>query len=199
VEVRPSEVTLLLARVSEGDQDAVSRLMPLVYNELRHIAARRMAGERPDHTLQATALVHEAYVRLIKQPKVHWKNRAHFFGVAAQLMRQILVDHARRVLRVKRGGMQLHVSLDQAAVFSEEKSAELLAVDEALAKLQRRDARQSQIVELKYFGGLTTEEAAEALRTSPRTVEREWKFAKSWLYMQLRENNGRSNRQMEQD
>ena len=189
----------MLTRVSEGDKDAVSQLIPLVYDELRQIAARHMARERSDHTLQATALVHEAYLRLVKPRRTHWQNRAHFFGVAAQLMRHILIDHARSILRIKRGGMQLHVSLDQAAVLSKDKSAELLAVDEALGRLQKRDARQSQIVELKYFGGLTTEETAEVLKTSPRTVEREWEFAKSWLYMQLREANGCSNRKMEQD
>jgi RNA polymerase sigma factor (TIGR02999 family) len=189
----------LLTRVSEGDEHAVSRLIPLVYDELRQIAARHMRRERLDHTLQTTALVHEVYLRLVKQRAASWQNRAHFFAVAAKLMRQILVDHARHNLRVKRGGRYLQVSLDQAMVLSEIQSAKFLALDEALGRLQKRDARQSQIVELKYFGGLTTEETAEVLKTSPRTVEREWEFAKSWLYMQLRQDNGSSNRNMEQD
>ena len=199
MEARPTEVTLLLTRVSEGDEDAVSQLIPLVYDELRQIAARRMGHERLDHTLQATALVHEAYLRLARQRRTNWQNRAHFFAVAAKLMRQILVDHARRNLRAKRGGRYLKVSLDQAIVLSEIQSAKFLALDEALGRLQKRDARQAQIVEFKYFGGLTNEETAEVLKTSPRTVEREWEFAKSWLYMQLRNDSGCSNRKVEQD
>jgi RNA polymerase sigma-70 factor (ECF subfamily) len=193
-----SEVTLLLTRMSEGDSQAASRLIPLVYEELRRIAVRYMGRERPNHTLQATALVHEAYLRLVEQRGTNWKNRAHFFGVAAQLMRRILVDHARSNIRAKRGGRQQRVSLDEAVVLSEGQSVELLAVDEALGRLGELDLRQSQIVELKFFGGLTTEEAAEALRTSPSTVEREWALARAWLYMQLQENNGRRDREMEQ-
>ena len=193
-----SDVTLLLARVSKGDSEAASRLIPLVYDELRRIAARYMRAERPGHTLQATALVHEAYLRLVQQRRTDWKNRAHFFGIAAQLMRRILMDHARSTLRDKRGGKLPHVSIDQAAVLSEVHSAELLVIDEALQRLERLDFRQCHIVELKYFGGMTTEEAAEVLGVSPATVERDWKSARAWLYACLKEQNGRSDRQMEQ-
>ena len=191
-------MTLLLSRVSEGDTKAASRLMRLVYRELRQIAARYMSRERPDHTLQATALVHEAYLRLVEQRATNWKNRAHFFGVAAQLMRRILVDHARGTLTARRGGKQQHVSLDEVVVLSKDQSAEVLAVDEALERLRRLDARQSLIVELKFFGGLTTEEAAEVLRTSPSTVEREWALARAWLLMQLRDRDGHRSGQVEQ-
>lgn len=193
-----SEVTLLLARVSNGDTEAASRLMPLVYDELRRIAARRMRNERPGHTLQATALVHEAYLRLVEQRRTDWKNRAHFFGIAAQLMRRILIDHARNTLRDKRGGKLARVSLDQAIVLSEDNSTELLVIDEALQRLQRLDFRQCHVVELKYFGGMTTEEAAEVLGVSRATVERDWQSARAWLYACLKEQDGRSDRQMEQ-
>lgn len=192
MEPLPSDVTLLLARLSQGDQDAAAELMPVVYDELRRLAARYMRQERADHTLQATALVHEAYLRLIEQRHANWQNRAHFFGVAAQLMRRILVDHARGHLRVKRGGEQQKVALDDVVLVSPEKSAELLAVDEALRKLEKRDARQSRVVELRFFGGLTTEETAEVLGTSASTVEREWALAKAWLYMEWQEHHGHS-------
>jgi RNA polymerase sigma-70 factor (ECF subfamily) len=198
VEPRSTEVTFLLARLSDGDPKAAARLMPLVYEELRQIAARYMNRERPDHTLQATALVHEAYLRLVEQRATNWKNRAHFFGVAAQLMRRILVDHARGNLRAKRGGKQQHVSLDEVAVLSKDQSAEVLAVDEALERLRAFDARQSQIVEMRFFGGLTTNETAEVLKTSSSTVEREWALARAWLYMQLRNSDGHSDGQVEQ-
>lgn len=190
VEPRSSDVTLLLARAAGGDRQAASALVPLIYRELHRIAARHMNRERPDHTLQATALVHEAYIRLLEQRRTNWKNRAHFFGVAAQIMRRILVDHARGNLRKKRGGDRQKISLDTVLTISMGKSSELLAIDAALSRLEERDPRQSQIVELKFFGGLTTEETAEVLNTSPRTVEREWALARAWLYMQLQEGDG---------
>lgn len=186
------EITSLLVRLSEGDRSAVSELAPVVYNELRHLAAHYMRRERPDHTLQATALVHEAYMRLVEQRQANWQNRAHFFGVAAQLMRRILVDHARSRAREKRRGEQQKISLDEVVVMSPDKLEEVLVIDQVLGRLEKRDARQSQIVELKFFGGLSTEETAEALGTSPRTVEREWALARAWLYMQLQECRGRS-------
>ena len=198
LEPRSTEVTLLLSRLADGDPKAATLLMPLVYEELRQIAARYMNRERSDHTLQATALVHEAYLRLVEQRATNWKNRAHFFCVAAQLMRRILVDHARGNLRAKRGGKQQHVSLDEVAILSKDQSAEILAVDEALERLRVFDVRQSQIVEMRFFGGLTTDETAEVLKTSPSTVEREWALARAWLYMQLRDSDGHSDGQVEQ-
>jgi RNA polymerase sigma-70 factor, ECF subfamily len=164
--------------------------MPLMYDELRRLAATYMQRERTDHTLQPTALVHEAYLRLIEQRETTWKNRAHFFGVAAQLMRRILVDHARSRLRDKRGGELQKVSLDEGLVFSTDRSAELVELDGALSRLEKLDARQCRVVELRFFGGLTVDEAAEALQTSPRTVEREWNFAKAWLYLELHGEHG---------
>lgn len=183
-------VTLLLSQLSEGDQSVLPRLIPLVYEELRHLAARHMRYERPNHTLRTTALVHEAYIRLVEQRQVNWKGRAHFFGIAAQLMRRILVDHARSRLRKKRGGEQQRLPLEESAVLSLEQSAEVVAVDEALGRLAKLDPRQNQIVELRFFGGLSTEETAEVLCVSGRTVEREWTLAKAWLYMELQEGHG---------
>lgn len=185
-----ADVTTLLSRLAEGDRSVVPRLMPLVYDELRRLARSYMQQERRDHTLQPTALVHEAYLRLIEQRETTWKNRAHFFGVAAQLMRRILVDHARSHLRSKRGGELEKVSLDEAFVFSTDRSAELVELDGALNRLENLDARQCKVVELRFFGGLTVDEAAEALRISPRTVEREWNFARAWLYLELHGEHG---------
>jgi RNA polymerase sigma-70 factor (ECF subfamily) len=185
-----ADVTMLLSRLAEGDKSVVPQLMPLVYDELRRLAASYMRRERPDHTLQPTALVHEAYLRLVEQRATSWKNRAHFFGVAAQLMRRILVDHARGRLRNKRGGEGQKVSLDEAFVFSPDQSAEIVDVDEALSRLEKLDPRQCRVVELRFFGGLTVDEAAEALHISPRTVEREWQFARAWLYMELKQPHG---------
>jgi RNA polymerase sigma factor (TIGR02999 family) len=195
----PSDVTLLLARVSDGEKDAVGLLMQLVYDELRRMAAHRMRAERSDHTLQPTALVHEAYLRLVQQPRTNCKDRAHFFRLAAQLMRNILVDHARNTLSAKRGGRQEHVSLEEVAVFSEGSSAGWLVLDEALNRLQRRDLPLYQIFELKYFAGMTTEEAAEALDISTTAVERGWRFAKDWLNACVKEHDGHTDRQVEQD
>jgi RNA polymerase sigma-70 factor, ECF subfamily len=179
-----SDVTVLLAEVANGNKEAASKLVPLVYEEMRRLAGGYMRRERTNHTLQATALVHEAYLRLVEQ-RSDWQSRAHFFGVAAQVMRNILIDHARGHLRAKRGGAKESVELDEALVFSEEKSEELLAVDEAIQKLAKFDPRQSKIVEMRFFGGLTVEETAAALGISPITVKRDWSLARAWLYGEL--------------
>jgi RNA polymerase sigma-70 factor, ECF subfamily len=178
------DVTLLLAEVAKGNEQAASKLVPLIYDEMRRLAGRYMRRERADHTLQATALVHETYVKLVEQ-RSDWQSRAHFFGVAAQVMRNILIDYARGHLRAKRGGDKREVSLDEALVFSPQKSEDLLAVDEALQRLAKLDPRQSKIVEMRFFGGLTVEETAEALGISPITVKREWSLARAWLYGEL--------------
>ena len=178
------DITILLNELKSGKKEAFPKLVPLVYNEMRQLAGRYMRRERSDHTLQATALVHEAYLKLVEQ-RSDWQSRAHFFAVAAQVMRHILVDHARGHGRVKRGGAQKAVTLDDALVFSEEKSEELLAIDEALKELAKLDPRQSQVVELRFFGGLTIEETAEALGISPITVKRDWNLARAWLYGEL--------------
>jgi len=176
----PREVSQLLIDWGNGNQAALDELIPLVHDELRRLAGRYMRRENQGHTLQTSALVNEAYMRLVDQKSVHWKNRAHFFGVAAQLMRRILVDHARKRARAKRGGRAQMVSLaDQAVVFRE--GAEVIALDEALTNLADMDPRKSQIVEMKFFGGLSTEEVAEVLKVTPRTVEREWRKARAWL------------------
>lgn len=179
------EVTDLLAAWSDGDQTALDKLMPLVYAELRRIAHRYMKRENPGHTLQTTALIHEAYLRLVNQPDAHWQNRAHFFAVAAGVMRHILTDFARARQFAKRGGAAHTVSLDEASVVSPERLAEVVALDDALKTLAAIDPRKSQIVELRYFGGLSVEETADVLRISPRTVMREWVSAKAWLYREL--------------
>lgn len=184
------DVTRLLSALTRGDEGAAAKLIPAVYDELRRLAASYMRRERPDHTLQATALVHEAYLKLVEQRSVNWQSRAHFFGVAAQLMRRILIDHARGHLRQKRGGEQRKVALDEAVVCSEQQSEELLAVDEALQRLAKLDARQARVVELRFFGGLSVEEAAEVLGISPKTVKRDWSVAKAWLYADLKERHG---------
>ena len=183
--ISPGEVTNLLIELKNGNRDAESRLMPLVYGELRRLAGLYMRGERPGHTLQATALVHEAYLRLVGHEDVDWQNRAHFFGVAANLMRRILVDHARAKQAKKRGGGDQKVSLDQAVLVRPEAPEQFLALDEALERLAKRDPRQARIVELRYFGGLSEEEAAEVLEVSVRTVKRDWSVARAWLYQQL--------------
>lgn len=181
----PHEVTSLLTAWSDGDQTALDRLTPLVYGELRKLAHRYMSRERPGHMLQTTALVNEAYLRLVDQKDVNWQNRAHFFAVAAQVMRHILIDHARSQTRRKRGGEAQLLSLDEAAVMSQERAAELLALDEALDELARIDPRRSRVVELRYFGGLSIEETAEVLKVQPTTVSRDWRWAKAWLYRAL--------------
>jgi RNA polymerase sigma-70 factor, ECF subfamily len=181
----PQEVTQLLADWSNGDRAALEKLLPLVNAELRRLAASYMRRENPGHTLQTSALVNEAYLRLIDQQQVRWQNRAHFFGIAAQLMRRILIDHARKAHYAKRGGGALQVSLDEAAAVTEARAAELLAVDEALERLTAMDARKGRIVELRFFGGLTEDETAEVLSVSVPTVQREWRAAKAWLHRML--------------
>ena len=176
----PKEVSRLLVDWGNGDQAALDELIPLVYDELRRLAGRYMRRENQGHTLQTSALVNEAYLRLVDQKSVKWQNRAHFFGVAAQLMRRILVDHARSRSRAKRGGGAQQVSLAEQAVISNE-VAHVIALDDALKNLAEMDPRKSQIVEMKFFGGLTTEEVAEVLKVTPRTIEREWRKAKAWL------------------
>jgi RNA polymerase sigma factor (TIGR02999 family) len=189
----PQEVTQMLVDWRNGDKQALDRLMPLVYGELRRIASRYMRREREGHTLQTTALVNEAYLRMVGNNSVDWQNRAHFFAVAAQMMRHLLVDHARARGRVRRGADPQQVSLDEAAIVSEQKGEELLALDEALTKLAEIDERKARIVELRYFGGLSSEETAEALGVSEITVKREWLKAKAWLYRELTQGIGDEN------
>jgi RNA polymerase sigma-70 factor, ECF subfamily len=179
------EVTQLLGDWRGGDERALDQLIPLVQPELRRLAHHYMSRERAGHTLQTTALLDEAYLLLADPTKPLWQNRIHFFAAAAQLMRRIMVDHARERHAIKRGSDALKVALDEAALVTERRSEELLALDEALEKLGAQDPRKSQIVELRYFGGLKVEEAAEFLKLSRRTVEREWKMAKAWLYRAL--------------
>ena len=179
------DLTQLLAAWSDGNQAALEKLLPLVNAELRRLAGHYMRRENPGHTLQTSALVNEAYIRLIDQKHVRWQNRAHFYGIASQLMRRILIDHARSNQYAKRGGGAVKVSLDEAAAITEARSAELLAVDEALEKLTAMDARKGRLVELRFFGGLTEEETAEVLGISLPTVQREWRAAKAWLHRML--------------
>jgi len=179
------EITQLLIAWGQGDQSAFDRLMPMVYEEMRKIARRYMVRQRPDHTLQTTALVNEAYLRLIDSSKVQWQNRAHFFAISAQLMRRILVDFARARTNLKRGGGAHKVVLDEALTISSEPGADLVALDDALTDLAAIDKRQSQIVELRYFGGLSEDEVAEVLGISARTVRRDWSLARAWLYREL--------------
>ena len=183
----PPEITRLLEDWSRGDRSALDRLIPLVHAELRRIARRQMSLERAGHTLQATALVNEAYVRLAGDAGQRWQNRAHFFAVCAQVMRHVLIDHARSRAREKRGGALQRVSLEGAAALAEGGEAELLALDEALARLEEFDRQKARVVELRYFAGLGIEETAEALGVSPTTVRREWRRAKAWLYRALAE------------
>lgn len=182
----PRDVTELLVDWSKGDQGALNELAPLVYDELHRLARRYLRRERANHTLQTTALVHEAYLRLVKEKNANWQNRVQFFGVASQLMRHILVDYARSHNAAKRGGDYIRLSFDEAMIVSEEKIEDLMAVDEALNSLAAIDLNQSRVVELRVFGGLTVEETAEVLGVSPRTVKREWSMAKAWLHRQLR-------------
>jgi RNA polymerase sigma-70 factor (ECF subfamily) len=183
---RASEVSVLLADWTRGDQTARDKLIPLVYDQLRRLARRQLALERPDHSLQATALVNEAYLLLVDQDEVSWQNRAHFFALAAQLMRHILVDYARRRGRAKRGGGGQQVSLDEAMLVSGVRAAELVALDDAMNNLAAINPRKSQVVELRYFGGLSVEETAEVLNVSIATVMRDWNAAKAWLYRAIR-------------
>ncbi len=179
------QVTELLLAWSNGDQSAFDKLMPLIDEELRRLAHRYMSRERAGHTLQTTALINEAFLHLVNRKNLQWQNRAHFFGLAAQVMRTILVDHARSHASVKRGGGTRNLELDETLVVSQQKAAEVVALDEALKQLALIDPRQSTIVELRFFGGLTVEEAAEVLHVSPVTIKREWSTAKAWLYHEL--------------
>lgn len=193
-----ADVTTLLNKLAASDQAAGDQLIPLIYEELRQLAVRQFRHERPGHTLQATALVHEVYLKLAGQPNARWQSRAHFFAVASQLMRRILVDYARTQQRVRRGGKQEKVSLDEVLLVAPDRTHELLSVHESLSRLEKLDARQGRIVELRYFGGLTVDETAEVLRISSKTVTREWNMAKAWLYGELKERREDDGRGMEQ-
>jgi RNA polymerase sigma-70 factor, ECF subfamily len=181
----PQEVTRLLVAWSDGDEEALAALMPLVYEELRRLAHRHLGRERAGHTLQTTALVHEAYLRLVDQKETRWRNRAHFIAVASQMMRRILVDYARARGYAKRGGGARRVSLDEAMVVSDERADDVVALDEALSALAQFDERKSRMVELRFFGGLSIEETAEVLGVSPGTVMRDWTLAKAWLQREI--------------
>ena len=187
--VSPHRVTHLLAEWSQGDDSALAELTPLVYEELRRLAHHYMEGERPDHTLQTTALVNEAYLRLADQTNPNWQSRAHFFAVAARAMRRILVSYARSNRAQKRGGGGTKIELDEAAILSPEQSNEIVDVHEALEKLGKLDSRKARVVELKYFGGLNHDEIAEVMKISTVTVRRDWVFAKAWLYDELHNAN----------
>ena len=181
----PQNVTELLIGWSKGDKEALDSLVPLVYDELRRQASRYLRHERVGHTLQTTALIHEAYLRLVDQKNVHWQNRAHFFGIAAQLMRRILVDHARTKKRAKRGGSNIRVSFNDATAMAQGQDLDIVALDEALERLAEIDEQQSRIVELRFFSGLTVDETAEVLGISPATVKRDWSMAKAWLHREV--------------
>jgi RNA polymerase sigma-70 factor (ECF subfamily) len=183
-ETDAGDVSNLLRAWSGGDQNALEMLTPVVYDELRRLARRYMRRERPGHSLQTTALVNEAYMRLVDYKRMQWQNRAHFFAVSAQLMRRILVDHARRH-NLKRGGDAQQVSLEEAAAVSGGRTTDLVALDDALIALARFDRRKVQVVEMRFFGGLSVEETAEVLKVSPITVMRDWSTAKAWLYREL--------------
>jgi RNA polymerase sigma factor (TIGR02999 family) len=183
----PQEVTLLLQAWSQGEESALQKLVPLVYEELRRLAHRYMGWEHPGHVLETSALVNEAYLRLTDSKQQHWQNRAHFFAISAQLMRQILVDFARSRHRQKRGGGVQPVSLDEALVLTDEREPDLVALDDALKALGVVDKQKSQVVELRFFGGLSVEETAEVLKVSPDKVMRDWSLARSWLYREMNE------------
>lgn len=185
METSPQQVSQLLQRWSDGDKEALNELMPLVYGELRRIARRYMKQQSGNHTLQTTALIHEAYLRLVAQGEANWRDRAHFFGVAAQAMRHILVDYARTQNRAKRTGGAHQVSLDQVLNVVGERSTEFTALDDALTELSKVDERRSKVVELRFFGGLSEEEIAEVLDVSLRTVSKDWSFARAWLLREL--------------
>ena len=179
------ELTALLVNWSNGDQRALDELMPLVYGELRRLAGAHLRRERSDHTLQSTALVHEAFLRLVNQRDVHWRNRAHFYGIAAQMIRRILVDHARAQQAGKRGSGAVKIELDEAMAVSRQRELDLVGLDDALQRLSALDERQGRIVELRFFAGLSVEETAEVMHLSPATVKREWSSARAWLYREI--------------
>jgi RNA polymerase sigma factor (TIGR02999 family) len=189
----PDGVTQLLINWRNGDKAALDQLTPLVYEELRRLARGFMGKERPNHTLQTSALINEAYLKLVDQDETNWQNRAHFFAVAAQIMRHILVDHARSYDYEKRGAGAQRVDLDEGKVFSEERAGELVALDEALTDLATVDPRKSRIVELRFFGGLNIDETAEVMQLSPTTVQREWRAAKAWLQRFIKGENPAEN------
>jgi len=184
------DVTSLLKLLGEGNQEAARELIPVIYQELHRLAVRHLRHERPNHTLQATALVHEAYIKLVAQRNNDWKNRAQFFAVASNLMRRILVDYARRQLREKRGKGKTKLSIDEVVLVSPDRPDRVLALDECLTQLEKLDPRQSRIVELRFFSGLTVEEVALIMDSSPTTVRREWTSAKAYLYGELKQRNG---------
>jgi RNA polymerase sigma-70 factor, ECF subfamily len=181
-----NQVTALLIRWSQGDGSAADKLFPLVYDELRRVARRCLAGERRDHTLQSTALVHEAYLRLVDQSSVHPDDRVHFFAIAAQVMRRVLVDHARKRLAAKRGGGSMTITLSDAIAQPKQREVDLMALDSALQGLSQIDPQQAQIVEMRFFAGLSIEETSHALRISPATVKRDWATARAWLYREMK-------------
>lgn len=187
-----SDVTQLLVNWNQGDPKALEALTPLVYDELRKLARRYLRRERPDHTLQSTALVHEAYLRMVDQRQVRWQNRAHFFGVAAQIIRRILVDHARAHNADKRGADAVKLPLDEAMAIPEARQIDLVALDDSLNSLASFDLQQGRIVELRFFGGLSIEETAEVLGVSPATVKRDWAMAKAWLYRDMTSRPGQA-------
>jgi RNA polymerase sigma-70 factor (ECF subfamily) len=186
MDTKTHQVTRMLSALSSGNQDVVSELVPLLYTELRRLAASYLKRERRNHTLQPTALVHEAYLRLVDQKDVRWQNRSHFIALAAQLMRRILVDHARSHQAAKRGGPLPKLSLDQAIAYSQERAGELVCLDEVLSRLAEIDPQEARIVELRVFGGLTVEETAQLLEISPATVKRDWAVAKAWLAREIK-------------
>lgn len=186
----PHEVTRLLLRWGDGDRDAFDALTPLVYDELRRLAGRYLRRERSDHTLQSTALVHEAYLKLVDQRNVRWQNRAQFFGLAAEMIRRILVDHARARQAAKRGGAVYRLTLDEALDASSPRDTDLVRLDDAMKALAEFDLQQARVVELRYFAGLTIEETAEVLGISPATVKRDWLLAKAWLRRELSDRAG---------
>jgi RNA polymerase sigma-70 factor, ECF subfamily len=190
------DISMLLRAWSEGDQSALQRLTPIVYRELHRLACRYMKGERPDHSLQATALVNEAYLRLIDYKRMQWQDRAHFFAVSAQLMRRILVEHARRRNQKRRAGVQ-RVSLEEAFDVSSERAVDFVALDDAMNALAQIDPRKVQVVEMRFFGGLSVEETAEVLKVSPITVMRDWNTARAWLYRELTGGDGDGFRTLE--
>lgn len=187
-DISPQNITVLLENCVNGKKGAVDELLPYVYNELKKISSKYLHEEYRNHTLQTTELVHEAYIRLVGNQNIAWQNRAHFFGIAAQSMRQILVDHARKRRSLKRGEGQSNISLDDVFEFSEKSDEQLIALDEALKKLEAIEERSRKIVELRYFSGLTIEETAEVLNISPATAKRDWNFAKAWLYREIAKN-----------
>lgn len=185
MDLDPDNVSRLLREWSDGNEQALEEMLPLIYDELRRLAHNFLYRERPGHTLQTTALVHEAYIKLIDQRDARWQNRAHFFAIAAQAMRRILIDSARKHVAEKRGGGGQKLSLAEIATISPEPNTNLLALDEALNRLAEIDSQQSRIIELRYFGGLTIEETAEVMRLSPATIKREWTMARAWLHQAL--------------